>query len=192
MFQDLDATLKELLIQKVPIDNTAIDIKFETPDKDWETKPAKPAINLFLYDVRENHELRGNESFLTRNGTSGTETSPPARIDLAYMITVWSRDVVDEHRLLGNILKTLLRYPILPTEVLRGDMSNQSLPLRAWIAQPEKTPNTWDFWGSREGRLKAGISYMVTIAVETSTPVEVSLVTEKVLKLTLLENPDRT
>lgn len=186
MIHDLDDTLKELLVQKVPLDPNAIDIKFEVPNKDdWNPKPNKPTINCFLYDIRENHELRSNERYLTRNGTTGTGTEKiaPTRIDLSYLITVWTTDVADEHRLLGNILQTLLSYPILPTEVLKGQIANQSLPLRAWVSQPERTPNAWDFWGALDGRMKVGISYMITVAVEPFAPVDVHLVTEKVLKV---------
>jgi hypothetical protein len=183
MIHHLDDTLKELLIQKVPIDTTAIDIKFQMPDKDWATSLTKPTINLFLYDIRENHELRSNERYLARNGALGTETLAATRIDVAYLITIWTKDVVDEHRLLGDILKTLLGYPILPTEILKGEIANQSLPIRAWIAQSERTPNAWDFWSAIDGRLKAGISYMVTVAVEPFASVEVGLVTENVVKI---------
>ncbi|MGI0484857.1 DUF4255 domain-containing protein [Pantanalinema rosaneae CENA516] len=190
MFQDLDDTLKELLIQKVPIDPQAIDIKFDMPDKDWEGKVTRPTINLFLYDIRENHELRSNESMLSRNGTTGTETKAPIRMDLSYMITVWTKkDVADEHTehfLLGTVLKALLRYPILPTEVFKGDIIHQPLPVRAWVTQPDRTPNAWDFWSAIDGRLKAGISYVVTIAIEPFSAVEVGLVTEKVLSVELI------
>ena len=85
MFQDLDNTLRELLKQKVPIDDTQIDIKFELPNQDWESKLQKSTINLFLYDIRENLELRSNEKFLNRNGATGTETIAPVRMDLSYI-----------------------------------------------------------------------------------------------------------
>jgi hypothetical protein len=46
MIHNLDDTLKELLVQKVPLDPNAIDIKFEVPNKDdWNPKPNKPTIN---------------------------------------------------------------------------------------------------------------------------------------------------
>lgn len=182
MIQDLDDTLKELLVRKVPIDLATIDIKFEMPDKDWESKlSTKPTINLYLYDIRENHELRSNERFLARNSTTGTETAAPIRIDFAYLITTWTKEIADEHRLLGRVLKTLLQYPTLPTDVLKGEMATQTmagqpLPLRSWVAQPDKTPNAWDFWGAIDGRIKASLSYMITVAVQPFTPVEVDLV----------------
>jgi Pvc16 N-terminal domain len=179
MIQDLDDTLKELLVKKVPIDLAAIDIKFEMPDEEWKGKlSTKPTINLYLYDIRENHELRSNERFLTRNGTIGTETPSPVRIDFSYLITTWTKEVADEHRLLGRILKTLLQYSVLPSDVLKGEMGTQSLPLRGWVAQPEKTPNAWDFWGAIDGRVKASLNYMVTVAIQPFTPIDVKLVQE--------------
>lgn len=183
MIQDIDDTVKELLIQKVPIDVSTVDIRFEMPTKDWATGVVKPTVNLFLYDVRENHELRSNERFRTYNGGVATERRAPVRIDFTYQITVWTTDVSDEHQLLGRLLATLLGYPVLPRETLKGAMQTQPLPLQAWIAQPERTPNAWDFWGSLDGRLKAGISYVVTASLEPYPVEEVGVVTEKILRL---------
>jgi Pvc16 N-terminal domain len=183
MIQDLDDTIKQLLIEKVPINVATIDITFEMPTKEWAAGVSRPTINIFLYDIRENHELRSNEQYLARSGSTGTETRTPTRIDLTYLISAWTTDVSDEHRLLGGLLTTLLRHPVLPAEVLKGSMSSQAYPLRAWVAQPERTPNVWDFWGGLDGRLKAGISYVVTLGVTPFEPETVGLVTEKVLKL---------
>ncbi len=184
MIHYLDETVKELLVQKVPIDPSAIDIQFDRPNAEWETKLTKPTINCFLYDIRENLNLRFDlQPSLSRNGATGTQQLAPRRVDMGYLLTVWTQTVADEHRLLGNILQTLLSFPILPAEVLKGEIVNQSLPIRAWAAQPESTPNTWDFWGANEWRLKAGISYRVTLAVEPYAPFEVDLVTEKVIKI---------
>jgi hypothetical protein len=187
VIDDLDQTLKELLIQKVPIDVDAIDVKFEMPTSDWASTLLKPTINVFLYDVRENLELRSSQRELIRAQAmgTGTETPPPARIDLTYLISVWTNDMSDEHQLLGRLLAALLRHPYLPQDVLKGVMQDQPLPLHAWIAQPERTPNPWDFWGSLDGRLKAGISYVVTAAIELHPPEEVRLVTERVFDIRL-------
>lgn len=188
MIQDIDDTLKELLVLKVPIDLAAVDIKFEMPTKDWAASVTKPTVDLFLYDVRENQELRSNQRYLTRSGAVASERRAPVRVDLTYLITAWTTDVSDEHRLLGRILTTLLRYPLLPNEVLKGAMQTQPLPVQAWIAQPDRTPNAWDFWSSLDGRLKAGISFVVTASLEPYPAEEVGLVTENVLKLEALQS----
>jgi len=185
MIHDLDATIRELLIQKVPIDIGTVDILFDMPTSEWAGSVTKPTIDVFLYDVRENHELRSNERFLSRSGAVGTETRTPARVDATYLISVWTTDISDEHQLLGSLLTALLRHPVIPVEVLKGSMVNQVFPLHAWISQPDRTPNVWDFWGGLDGKLKAGISYVVTFAVSPFEPEAVGLVTEKIIKMNL-------
>lgn len=182
MIADVDDTLKELLVQKVPINLATIDIRFEMPTVEWAEGITKPTVNLFLYDVRENLELRDNQRLVTRD-TVPRQQPPPVRFDLTYLITSWASDVADEHQLLGNVLRSILRFPFLPAEVLKGAMTTQPIPVRAWIAQPERTPNSWEFWSRLDGRLKAGISYAVTIALDAAPPEEVVLVTEKIIKL---------
>jgi hypothetical protein len=183
MFHDLDATLKELLVQKVPIDVTAVDVRFEMPTKEWADGVTRPTVDLFLYDIRENHDLRSSERQLSRQGAVGIEMRSPPRVDATYLVSVWTSDVADEHRLLGSLLKTLLGHPVLPEEVLKGGMANQPFPLRGWIAQPDRTPNAWDFWGALDGRLKAGLSYVITVAIDAFKTTEFGLVTEKVVRL---------
>jgi Pvc16 N-terminal domain len=221
MINDLDRTIRTLLKQEMsgeysieedPEDppsaseahngdgqssiKTEVIISFDKPDKDWAGTLGKPNVNLFLYDIRENLQLRSNEQYLSRNGTSGTTSFSPTRIDFTYLISVWtnkngdsSGHIKEEHRILGNVLTALLRYPILPQELLQGAIRDQSqipgaqLP-RAWIAQPEDTPKTWEFWGSNEWRLKAGISYRVTLYIQPA-PVEVNLVTQTEIQLQL-------
>jgi hypothetical protein len=183
MIHALDDTLKELLVRKVPLDLSLVDIVFDMPTKDWAVGIQKPTVNVFLYDLRENLDLRSNERRLERRGGLADEQRPPVRVDLTYLVTVWTAEVADEHELLGGLLGTLLRYPILPREVLKGAMQDQPLPLRAWIAQPERTPNAWDFWTSLDGRLKAGISYVVTAAWQPHPGVERTLVTQSEMRL---------
>ena len=185
MIQDVDETLKALLVQKVPqFDSGAIDIKFEMPTHDWSGKLSKPTINLYLYDVRENLELRSREVQLTRNGDAGKQRRAPVRIDLAYLVSVWTTDISDEHQLLGKILMTLLQFPLLPPEVLKGSFQTQAFPVRAWIAQPERTPNAWDFWGHVENRMKSALSYVVTIALDPPGSEAVKLVKTPVVNVT--------
>jgi hypothetical protein len=185
VIHDVDATLKELLVQKLPLDPAAIDISFDMPSRDWAARIVKPTINLFLYDLRENHELRSNERTLVRNqaGTVGTEREAPVRLDLTYLITAWTSDVADEHQLLGRVLTTLLRFTLLPEEVLKGLLKTQPFPLRTWLAQPERTPNPWDFWGNMESRMKAGLNFVLTAAFEPQLSEDVRLVRTSIVNV---------
>jgi hypothetical protein len=188
VIQDVDETLKELLVQKVPIDTSVIDIKFDMPSKDWSVAVTKPTINVFLYDVRENHELRSMQRAITRNAanTSGTESRAPVRMDLSYLITAWTTDISDEHQLLGRVLTALLRFPVVPDEVLKGAMQTQPVPLQSWIAQPERLPNPWEFWGHMEHGMKAGLNFVLTASFEPIAPVDVQLVTTTVIDIKTL------
>jgi hypothetical protein len=181
VIQDVDDTLKALLVQKVPLDTSVIDIKFEMPTHDWSTKVSKPTVNLYLYDIRENLELRSSDRYLTRNAdNTGSQRRAPVRVDLSYLISVWTTDISDEHQLLGQILTALLQFPMLPDDVLQGSMQTQLLPLQAWIARPERMPNPWDFWGHVENRMKSGLNYVVTASLEPYPVEAVKLVTQTV------------
>ena len=111
MLDDLDRTLREVLVGHVP-DLDADHLHFEPPDAEF--TPVVPAVDLFLYDVRENRELRTNDWELDRPGNgSVTRHRAPRRVDCSYLITAWAGDPLSEHRLLGRVLRALLQSPVI-------------------------------------------------------------------------------
>ena len=68
-------------------------ISFATPDDQFPSQSITlPAIDLFLYDVRENLELRSNEVSIERRGDgTATRTRPSVRVDLSYLITALAK-----------------------------------------------------------------------------------------------------
>jgi hypothetical protein len=107
-------------------------------------------------------------------------------VDFCYMITAWTTDVADEHQLLGRLLMGLLRFPVVPADVLKGTLISQPLPMRAWLAQPERTPNPWDFWGNVEHRMKASLNFVLTVALQPFADGDVELATSTIVKVTQL------
>ncbi len=63
MITDLDKTIEELLSRElVSIIGMPVSICFDVPDGNFPPSSVTlPAIDLFLYDIRENTELRSNE-----------------------------------------------------------------------------------------------------------------------------------
>jgi hypothetical protein len=59
MISDINETIKQLLIKQGGLDPATVDIDFQTPDREWSASISKPTINVYLYDIRENHKLRG-------------------------------------------------------------------------------------------------------------------------------------
>jgi hypothetical protein len=185
MIDDLDRTLEELLRRELPPELVGqVTISFATPDDQFPPSSVSlPAIDLFLYDLRENRELRTNEWQVERRDGTATRKRPPARVDCSYLITAWASDssttpALDEHRLLGEVMRALLRHPTIPAEVLQGSLQGQEPPLPAAALQPDHLQSLGEFWQALGGKPKAAFHYTVTISVEVAEPVEVGLVTD--------------
>lgn len=182
MLHDLDGTLRLLLTQSLPTDvATAIDIRFDTPDDTFSPENRKKTLDLFLYDVRENRELRSNEPTIDRQSNGSLrQARPPVWMDCSYFITAWSSVtpdtvankqlvVLEEHELLSEVMKILLRYPILPAAILQGSLQDQEPP-RTSMLQPSMLQSIAEFWQALGGKPRAALNYMVTIAVEVDDP----------------------
>ncbi len=181
MINDLDETLKQLLIGKVPLDPVEVDISFDMPDREWSASVVKPTVNLYLYDIHENLELRSNEWMIERSQGIATRKKPPVRVDLSYLITVWTSDTADQHRLLGQLLATLFRYQELPEDLLQGSLKEARWPLRTFTAQKDGILiNAADFWSALDNQIRPSINYVVTIPVEIEAAVAAPLVVTKV------------
>ena len=168
MITDLNETIKQLLIKKGAFDPAEVDISFETPDREWAASISKPTVNAYLYDVRENHELRSTEWIVEKDESGiATRKKNPSRIDLSYLITVWTNDIEDAHRLLWHVLQILSRYPDLPEELLSGQLAGQDYPIETTAGQPNGLfKNPADFWGALDNQLKPSINYVVTLPLD--------------------------
>ncbi|MBW2057774.1 MAG: DUF4255 domain-containing protein [Deltaproteobacteria bacterium] len=190
MIQDLDRTLEELLRRELPAELVSqITISFATPDEQFPPPSVTlPSVDLFLYDIRENRDLRTNEWIVERESDgSTTKRRPPVRVECSYLITAWPSDSTpnparDEHRLLGEVMKVMLRHPTIPAEVLQGGLKGQEPPLPAISLLPGRLEMMGPFWQALGGKLKAALNYMVTFGLEVHRPVQAEVVTEKMLK----------
>ena len=197
MFQDLDATLAALVENELSLKNVAI--SFAAPDDQFPPSTVSPpAIAFFLYDVRENNELRNNHWDTERqtNGTIARKRSP-LRVDCSYLITAWAsasapNPAEDEHRLLGEVMKVLLRHRTIPDGYLRGELVGQEPPLPARIIAESQLHSLGEFWQAMGGKPKATLHYAVTVSVDVFEPVEVGPeVKETVIRITQGVSQDR-
>jgi Pvc16 N-terminal domain len=179
MLDDLDRTLEELLRRELspnfvaPEALTPVTISFATPDQDFTRNVHLPAIDLFLYDVRENLELRNSNWTVNRQSNGmALKQRPPVRVDCSYLITVWAKEPTDvrtEHRLLGEVMRVLLRYPQIPTVVMQGSLREQEPLPRALTLRPTQLQSLGEFWQAMGGRPKPAMNYTVTIAIPVYT-----------------------
>jgi hypothetical protein len=186
MISELDETIKQLLIKKGPVDAASVDISFETPKREWSASISKPTVNIYLYDIRENHGLRGTEWFIGRD-TNGhpSRKKNASRIDLSYLVTVWATDIGDEHRLLWHVLQTLFRHPIVPGDVMVGELAKQDYPIETKTAQPDGLfSNPSDFWSALDNEIKPSFNFVATVPLDLDIQFSAPEVRSKILKVT--------
>lgn len=134
-----------------------------------------PAINLFLFEVRENASLREVEPFRERRADGTTVLVPPAvRIDCHYLVTAVATtqlgSEMDEARILGAALRALLRHRVLPAAVLQGSLAGQTPPVRAATVRQNENPSRIDLWHALKGKPRASLHYALTVAVDVGMP----------------------
>lgn len=175
MIDDLDRSLQKLIEIEFgkPL---PFDLSFAIPDKNF--KPVsiqRSTLNCYLYDIRENRELRDVGRYAEpRPGGMYAIDSPPCRVKASFCITAWSPATatpgvdpyLDEHNLLAAVLRALLRYPEFPPMALVGTLVGQALSMPTIVAQPDAARNTGDFWNAIGGQLRPSIEYSVTISLD--------------------------
>lgn len=176
MIHDIDETLCRMLADELaivpgcPLQDRK-DITMEAPAAVSDDE-SRPRINVFLYDVRENVELRDHA--LHRRQKPGEESvgihRGVVRFDLSYLATCHAGgDAALEHRLLSDLLAVLLRCPIVPSRYLYGVLEGSPHgPVTVSVAQPEhylhKDPAS--LWLSFGGALRSSISLVVGAAFD--------------------------
>jgi len=179
VIDDLDRSVAALLTHELPPTLvTQVNITFATPDAQFPPSSVTlPAIDLFLYDVRENVDLRSREWEPERLADGSVRRAPPPmRVDCSYLITAWpsassTTPALDEHRLLSEVLKVLVRHRTLPPAVLQGSLAGQELPLPTTTLQPSPLQSSAEFWQALGGRPKAALNCVLTIGIPVGEPV---------------------
>jgi hypothetical protein len=192
MIDDLDRTVEELLKRELaPALVEQVAISFAAPDSDFPPSSVTlPAVDLFLYDIRENLELR-RSGWIVEHNDDGTATKrhAPVRVDCSYLITAWASEsstsrALDEHRLLSEVMKVLIRHPMIPEVLLQGTLKGQEPPLPSSTLQPGRLQSVAEFWQALGGKPKAALNYTVTIGVVPDQPIETEVpVIDKTLKI---------
>lgn len=194
MLDELDETLRRLLVAEMPIRGSEIEVTFEQPNRANAVKWKKPAINFFLYDLRENSVLRNQqiERQPEANGNTARLKRPPLRVDCYYMLTTWANDPETEHRLLSRCLLTLFRFPVLSAERLSGSLKDQPYPLQVMLASHDKLTNPAEAWASLDNELRPSVSYIVTLALDPWEVDEVPTTRTVVLRPGQAAAPEKT
>jgi hypothetical protein len=170
MLDYIDNMLRQLFITKVPTITDPLQVRFQPPDDDWRTYVntlQKPALNVYLVEMRENRMMRLTGRTPTLNGSSITVTPLPRYVDVHYLITAWDKATphpavepnIVEHELLWGVTSALMDAdPLDPTEIYAGSplpagfpalIENAELPTT--VLPPEGFGKHAEFWGTMPG-----------------------------------------
>ncbi|MBC7314860.1 MAG: DUF4255 domain-containing protein [Chloroflexi bacterium] len=169
MIDLLDETLRDLIIQRGMFDPDSVEVSFDQPTGTWAAGLTRPTINCYLYDIRENTELRSAEWIVEQNEKGqASKRLAPRRFNLSYLITAWTQNQAeDEHAILWRVLAVLSSHPIIPPEICRGELKHQPYPIKTETAQPALAiENLPDLWSVMDTPLRPSINYVVTLAMD--------------------------
>jgi hypothetical protein len=185
MFDQLDATLGELLhdgaMQTVLPELYGASVSFATPEKGYPY--SQETVNLFLYETKENRELRSPLPDDSLSNGLGVRRRAPLRVDCSYMVTTWSKDpgaqkIVSEHQLLGQAFNWLSRFPVIPDRFLSlGGLLDQVFEPPTMVAQMDGAKSAGEFWVALGIAPRPYFNLMVTISMDLAHSVEDTLVT---------------
>jgi len=194
MIYELNETLKELLLREMPVRKGDIEIQFDLPKREWSSRLNKPTLNIFMYDVLENIELRGSEQWTQTDNGDGTVSlhRNPVRVNFYYLITSWAKEIQDEQQLLSTALTTLLRQAIIPEDLLPESLQNQPVPIRLEVLQNKSLAKMSDFWSTIENDPHPGIRLTVTLTIDPYKPITSPRVATSEVRFRQVPSPETT
>ena len=190
MIDSINEILRDLIASRTSRLIGTSQIGFEPPNSDWQAAVvagAEERLNIYLYDTKENSDLRSNERVRDIVDGSYQEFNVPDRLDCNYLVTAWSPVVPsptveaapDEHSMLYEVLAVLMRNrPLTPTRVYSPDFPNPSsrtiasvpellqdevLPMS--VALPDGLGNLGEFWNTMGEEWKPALNLTVTVPI---------------------------
>lgn len=167
MIHEVDEALRRMIRERA-LAGADLEVVFDAPTKEWAARRNAPTINLYLYDLREDIRRRtGNRLEEFADGRVVARRRPPRMFKLSYLLSAWTQRTEDEHRLLSSLLSSLLRYDVVPPELLTGRIAELGMEVPVTIALPPPEDRSFaDVWQALGGELKPSIDIVVTCPVE--------------------------
>jgi hypothetical protein len=175
MIHEVDELL-EKLVKRDALNGSSVELVFDAPTKDWVARRNGPAVDLYLYDIREDLQRRvpAWEDHRDADGKVNARQLPPRRFKLSYLVTAWTQRPEDEHRLLSALLSAFIRNPMIKPELLEGTLAEPDLPVYIDVGQPPSQDRSLaDVWSALGGELKPSLDVIVTapIMVNRNAPI---------------------
>jgi hypothetical protein len=182
MLTDLHTAIRSLLYRRGRIPPDEVDVRFELPTRQWVDSLTRPTISCYLFGVEENAELRHMSMRTANNGARATHWVPPRRMDVRFMISVFTTEIADEHLLVWRVLATLMRHQQFPVELLPESLQDADPPISMQVSKTDNGPNLNDIWSALELSPRPALYYVVTMPLDLEFVVETPLVLTRRLR----------
>ena len=183
--ESLEAFLKQPGLDP-PLRDAAI--RFDRPTDPFSID--QTTVDLFLFEIRENLELRSNEPVVRRVAGQSLVEPPPYRVTCLYLVTAWPVSGTDlpkqEHQLLGQLLQLFAGAPVLPSAFLTPNLLLQEPPLPMLLVQPDGVRNPAEFWAAIGNRIRPSLLLSVTVSLQVFDTAEYPSVITSEIRLTSL------
>lgn len=167
--QAVTSTIRALLLNRMAEAAALSDVTTLSPAAP--DLPDGPWVNLFLYRVTENAELKNQDL----PGATGPLAlgHPPLSLDLHYIVTAQGRDADDTRaaqRVLGDAMLVLHDHPVVAKDdpLLDPGLQNEVELLKITL-DPLGTEALSNLWTATTAALRLGATYKVTVAQLEST-----------------------
>ncbi|WP_395366826.1 DUF4255 domain-containing protein [Streptomyces sp. YH02] len=172
MLHEIDEALRRLLTPAVEGD-----VAFDAPTREWAARRNAPALNAYLYDIREDvaRRERGAHAEWDAQGVVTRRRLPPRWFRLSYLVTAWTSRPEDEHRLLSGAMALLLPHEVLPDDSVPESVRSitTSLPISVAVP-PTESRSLADIWSALGGELKPSLDVVITTPFPVTPVYEVA------------------
>ncbi|MGH6655100.1 MAG: Pvc16 family protein [Actinocrinis sp.] len=143
--------------------NAAVAVTFDPPARPWIQALKTPAVNFFLFDVRENGHRRDvmYEQVRDEGGKVVGHRPPALQYDLHYTVTVWGAPIAVEHRILALVLRCFGALPTLPRALLPEALAQSRHEVHLATAAGTKR----GMFLNLAGEVKLGFELTATVAM---------------------------
>lgn len=164
MIEQVDRAVERFFRTRASLEEAAVAISFDTPDKDWSSARTRPTVSIFLWEINRSPKALRTGMEQRVDGQGARQRRPPTPIvDLHYVVSAWASEPRDEHQLLGALLEAVLAHPRLPDDVLPGSLAGSRLGLEL---APAGTRPPSEVWGAFGGGSRAALNLAVSLPLE--------------------------
>lgn len=179
--KEIPVAISAIFQQWIKSIHPLVEVFFAQPTKEWAASLTRPTINFFLFDLRENTERRevNPQVFRHQDEKTGERRMPPRRMDLSYLVSVFTADVSDEHALLWRVAATLMKFPELPNELLPKELQQASVPVLGRLSDKDSGRDFVEWWNGFGIPPRLALHYVLTVPLELDFALTAPLVLSK-------------